>query len=157
MVDGLKDFELSKKMLFYYLYHTPGVTITDELELAKSLNSTLLEIQCTYDLMQEDEQIKDFKVKKMLFLSILCSSGAKVIDGMELVKALDAALVDIQWTYDLVQEDEQPKIRKILINIKHWLHAYIDRVCRSVKQSRVADAIPFLGCNITNSKDDSQP
>ena len=157
MVDGLKDFELSKKMLFYYLYHTPGVTITDELDLAKSIDAVLMEIQWTYDFMQKDEQTKSFEVKKMLFWAIICSSGVKVKDGMELVKALDIALMDIQWTYDLMQEDEQPKIRYILINIKHRLHAYIDRVCRSVKQSRVADAIPFLGCNKINSKDDSQP
>lgn len=96
MIDGLKDFELSKKMLFYYIWHSPGVAVTDETELAKSI---------------------------------------------------DAALMDIQWTYDLMREDEQSKFRILLINIKHRLHGCIDRLWRSVKQSHVVGVIPFLGCN----------
>ena len=58
MVDGLKDFDLSKKMLFYYLWHSPGVCVTDEEELAKSIDAALVDIQWTYDMIQEDKENK---------------------------------------------------------------------------------------------------
>lgn len=50
------DDEFIKRMLLYYLRHSPAVQIQDESALNKSLDAAIADIQWTYSMIQEEKQ-----------------------------------------------------------------------------------------------------